>query len=1504
MTTLTIPNNAALTTIADSAFKGIKITSLTIPSNITTIGNTAFGATSITSLTIPTTVTKIGAGAFSSCKSLATVTIESAASGQNVADLELGDLKATTGVFDTCTALTTVNLGNRVSLIGNRAFYGCTNANFKSIDLGSKVTAIGASAFYNVKLTSITIPTSVTSIGDNAFGNASTSNAKLESINFELGGTSALSIGASAFKNQKNVTAINLPARLTEIYTSTTSNSMNTIDVASRFSGMSGLTTITVETLANYNAKFSAKEGVLYENDENGVPVTLLFCPAANEGTNKAITIPKTVTYIARGAFISITKLTTINFEEYDSNDANYGKPLLTVGNYANVTAAPTASSASVFGGNTSNTITAINFPSHLGTLGPAAVGTTKSNITLTFKEASTAVTVCPYALTAAKFTSINIYNVSEIRKGAFAKCTTATSINFTTTDAMTVIPTELFNGCTALTSYTIPKSVETIETKAFTGCSALATINFAADGNLKTIGASAFESCAKISTVAIPASVEIIDSSAFKKCTGITSLTFAQNSKLEQIKSSAFEGCTGLTSVDFSNCTSLWTLGGEITSITGNPEMGYNVFKGCTNLTSVNVASLEKLVHIGMATFSNTGLTSFTFPANINEVGTEMFKYCNNLTEVTLSKEFKPDMLSKVSLVNNTYQGYFMFLGCDKLEKINVDKNNVYFTVDEFGALYDAAKTTVYLFPTAADTTIEKNGETVSYTIPATVKTIADYAFAFYNGASITLPEGLETIGHYAFFLNKLTTVDVPASVKTIGTAAFSVDNATSNANSKKYYTVYESQLTSVNFAAGSQLESIGDYAFYMAGALTSINLPDSVSYFGQYVFYDCASLTKITIPASLKEIPRSAFQYCTSLTEITLQEGLEIIGSSAFAFASSDIIAEDKRGTASIIIPSTVTDIGGAAFDYNALIGSITFAEGSKIKSIGTAIGGTGATAGYTFRGTYITSITFPASLENLGSNIFYTPSTAKNGVSQIQTVVFKGAEFKTLPNLFFRECRSLTSVTLPEGIEAIGNSAFSGTAITTLTIPASVASIGTGAFLNCAELTTVIFAEGSQLVEIGISIDGAEVGESATNVFKNTSKLTSINLPDSVKVIGGYAFNGSAISSLTLPTSLEVIGDYAFAESQISSINLPASVKTVGDHAFENCDNIVTITLLGNISYIGDSAFYDCDALEEATPSFGLEYLGGLAFAYCEELTVAYIPATVTQLGGNPYVGCNNATLELDEDNITFTTIEGALYDVYGTTLYFYPATNLTETVTFPSTVTTIGAGAFAGAQMKHVIYPARFETIPASMFAGCDKLESITIEDGITSIGDNAFDGCTSLLGVSIPNSVTYVGNYAFANCTNLTAPSFVDKTGTDYYELGTHIFYGCTSLTSVVLPNAWRITVADATACNLSSGDRLNPGPTPEQLSGNIPSYMFAYTGITTAVLPANVTMLCTKGVFMGCENLTSVTFGVTQLAHPASALGADYFTGCTSLPADFKPPYKAGTSGGTTRPVK
>ena len=1417
ITSLTLPAN--VTKIGDSAFSGCTgITAIDLPAKLTSIGKTAFKGIKITSLVIPTNVTSIGAGAFEGCTLLATVTVTPFAQTETFKALTLGDTSASTGVFKGCTALTSVDLGDRVTTIGNYTFSGCTNASL-TVDLGAKVTTIGKEAFSGVKFTTITIPKTVTTIGDGAFKGTT-----LDEILFEMGGTEKLSIEANAFANQEKVTSITFPARLNSIYTKKTASNLEYTDVDTRFTGMTALKTINVEVLSGVTAKFSAKEGILYENDKNGNPVTLLYCPAANEGTNKTVTIPKTVTYVMRGAFVNISKLTTVIFEEYETTDtAHYGKPLLTIGNdNGKITSAPSSTNMglyTVFGGKATNTITSISFPSHLAVLGPIAVGNTNSNISISF-GACTDVAVGAYAFTGAKFQTISIPGVSSIGKGAFTKCTTATSISFTTNSAMTDIPQELFSGCTSLSSYTVPASIKEINSKAFYGC------------------------------------------------TGLTNLTFATNSKLKTIHSSAFEGCTGLTTVDLTPCTDLESLGGEYKSVTNTIQIGGKVFSGCTNLTSVNLTGLTKLTQIGYETFAKTGLTGFTLPASVEELGRDVFQHCASLESITLYGNFTPTMLE----INK-------FFGCTKLKTVNF-VDNPYFSTDEYGAIYDSAKTILYRFLEGAPITVEIAGEQVTYSVPATVKTISSYAFAFYAGTSITLPEGLETIGDCAFFHHKFTTIKIPASVKTIGERAFSVTDDSyvpTDAAGNKYYANYVNQLTKVEFGENSQLTSIGEYAFTNAALLTNIDLPDLVEFIGRNAFQDCQSLTKITIPASLKVIARNTFNGCVNLTQITLQEGLEKIGSEAFKFYSGNSTptwTEQQLGSLSITVPSTVTVIGGGAFDYNGLLGSITFAPGSKLTQIGGQVGATddeltGASTDYTFRGTKITSITFPALLENINSNILLTPANAKYGLSIIESVTFTGTALKAIPNSFFTYLPELKTVVLPESIESIGNSAFAAgtygpkTNFESITIPASVTTIGTGVFNGCEGLETVIFAEGSQITEI------------PTNTFKNTISLEKV----------------------TLPKTIETIGENAFENSSVSTISLPSSLKTIEAYAFSNCDNIVSVDLFGNISYLGDYAFYDCDKLQNAKPSSGLMYFGELAFGFCEMLTEAYIPDTVQEINGNPYAGCSGVTkFELDPFNSFYTTDEnGILYDLEMTVLIYYPASITSEKAIIPDTVNEIGAGAFAGSAMKSIDFPARFGVIAANTFRGCTNLTSVTIPEGITEIGDSAFEGCTLLNNVEIPNTVESVGNYAFAGCTSLSNVQFKNKTGSDYYTLGTHIFDGCTSLTSAVLPNSWRITRDDALDCGMG-GTRTQPEPTVAQLSGNIPSYMFANSGVTTAALPANVTMLCTKGVFMNCANLSSVTFGVTQLAHAAANLGADYFTGCTSLPANFTPPYKTGGS--------
>ena len=187
-------------------------------------------------------------------------------------------------------------------------------------------------------------------------------------------------------------------------------------------------------------------------------------------------------------------------------------------------------------------------------------------------------------------------------------------------------------------------------------------------------------------------------------------------------------------------------------------------------------------------------------------------------------------------------------------------------------------------------------NGKTIAGTlrIPAACTTIGSSAF---SGA--TLAGGVEfeegsvcsAIEYRAFYQSKFPgpkkSIEIPASVTTIGGAAFAW-----------------SQITSVTFADGSLLESIGDTAFYSA-PIVSISLPPGLTSLGAQAFYSCGSLCgSVTIPKGIRSIGNSTFTDCIKLQEVVFEEGCTAIGSDVFANCTA---------ITNIVLPRTLKTLAG---------------------------------------------------------------------------------------------------------------------------------------------------------------------------------------------------------------------------------------------------------------------------------------------------------------------------------------------------------------------------------------------------------------------------------------------------------------------------------------------------------------------------------------------------------------------------------------------------------------
>jgi len=211
----------------------------------------------------------------------------------------------------------------------------------------------------------------------------------------------------------------------------------------------------------------------------------------------------------------------------------------------------------------------------------------------------------------------------------------------------------------------------------------------------------------------------------------------------------------------------------------------------------------------------------------------------------------------------------------------------------------------------------------------------------------------------------------------------------------------------------------------------------------------------------------------------------------------------------------------------------------------------------------------------------------------------------------------------------VRIIGDYAFEDTNVTSVTIPASVVSIGERAFDECASLTTVNFAQGSQLRTID------------EQAFAGCAGLTNIIIPASVTSIGDEAFAGCSslvTVSFVQGSQLRTIGDGAFTDCKsLTSITIPASVTSIGEGAFDGCINLV-FTVTGNriFSVINGGRGLVENGTLIAFPSAsgsiilpsGLTSIGFGAFADTNLISIT-IPASIISIGDVVFLNCRSLT-----------------------------------------------------------------------------------------------------------------------------------------------------------------------------------------------------------------------------------------------------------------------------------
>lgn len=265
---------------------------------------------------------------------------------------------------------------------------------------------------------------------------------------------------------------------------------------------------------------------------------------------------------------------------------------------------------------------------------------------------------------------------------------------------------------------------------------------------------------------------------------------------------------------------------------------------------------------------------------------------------------------------------------------------------------------------------------------------------------------------------------------------------------------------------------------------------------------------------------------------------------------------------------------------------------------------------------------------------------------------------------------------------------------------------------------------------------------------------NEIEKVKIEAGVKSVGAYAFrNSAALTSVTLPAGVQTIGEAAFNDcAALTSVTLPEGVQTIGKYAFSGCSALTSITLPGSVTAIGEQAFGNCTALTDVTVGWATP-LGIDANVFHPSVTLQniklHVPAGLTKA----YRG-KDVWKEFKQ--ITDGTITNS---PLGATQTWWEYDAATRTLTVGGTGAMPDFADFdhqpwkdVREKIKTVVIEAGVTSIGNEAFTGCEALTSVTLPgSGLETIGEKAFMSCEKLSSITIPKSVTTIKEQAFYSC---------------------------------------------------------------------------------------------------------------------------------------------------------
>ena len=1018
-----------------------------------------------------------------------------------------------------------------------------------------------------------------------------------------------------------------------------------------------------------------------------------------------------------------------------------------------------------------------------------------------------------------------------------------------------------------------VEEGVTGIGMSAFSGCQNLVSIDLH-NSSVTSISYHAFYHCYNLADALFPDTLTSIGSEAFSTCRSLVSVILPDS--VTSIDSDAFRNCASLIELKLP----------ENLTVLNN-----NVFAFCTSLEEVTIPSSVAVI-TQYAFDGCTGLKSITFQEGLLSIESAAFRDCTSLESVSL-----PNSLTSIDEI--------AFRSCQAVFFADLDSNVAKVLSKSRYKFQDPRCPKVnlqYMFTEEEATGLnvtDAEADLESARLPSGVTRIAGEAFRnCTNLQELFLPDGITQIGAFAFPYSFVPYAEIGSdTAKALGKES---SNASFHDERCPELTlVYQYVNDEISHLAVKKIES----------GQTVVLIPEGVTRIENSILRNNADLTEITFPASVTSVGNYAFADCPNLSKATFYgnetdfsygafTGSPVIfycytGSDAAAYAQSERIQVVYLDASD---PEPPANVCGENLTF-------TLAEDGVL-----TISGTGSM--YDYETNY-----------DEASGLHLT--SAPWGAAPTQVVIQEGVE--SVGQSAFSGCTALTTVSLPSGMQIISNASFLGCSnLASINMPNSIVSIGESAFEGCTGLTEIKLPSRLDIIE--------------PRAFANCTGIQSISLSLRVSTVAPEAFSGcSGLTELFLPYRISILYNafsmcsnlenvyYNGSESEWNALYIETGNDSLlnanihftypdydysgrgswgnniwvldrdgilhilgnGDMGYMNADEshnwrsmkdgIKSVVIEEGVTSISEWAFYNCVYLESVTIPKSVTRIEANAFSECFMLSNVFIPENVVTIDTSAFWNCNNLTdIDVDPKNQYYASVNGMLTNKDQTELLLCPGGKM-GSLSVPDGIVSVGWSAFYNCgSLTDVTVSNDVRSIGSWAFVGCASMKSIRLPDQLELIDDHAFYYCTQLENITIPNGTEFIGDYAFSECTALSTVYFNGKNT----SFGSDVFENC-------CPEFHCYKNSDAAAYALENGFPLQYRYSEDLLTLALPADLqiiekeaFAGAAFEAVIIPDGCTSIGSRA-FANCPNLVYV-----RIPASVTSIADDAFEGCGQVVID------------------